>query len=173
MIKQTGKMVVLTELVDQQDVFEDRRHAGAILASMLASYCDSDAIVFAIPAGGVPVAAEITQRLHLPLDVAIASKMLFPWTTEAGFGAIAFDGTQWIKGDSAKLHGDVRGGYQRSVPGAYKLGCDNSANYGEYTGGRTLKSCSLNVEGSCTFNAQKAAVPVNRLTLITCCQYWN
>ena len=96
MIKQTGKMVVLTELVDQQDVFEDRRHAGAILASMLASYCDSDAIVFAIPAGGVPVAAEIAQRLHLPLDVAIASKMLFPWTTEAGFGAIAFDGTQWI-----------------------------------------------------------------------------
>ena len=78
------------------DVFEDRRHAGAILARMLASYWDSNAIVFARPAGGVPVAAEIAQRLHLPLDVATASKMLLPWTTEAGFGAIAFDGTEWI-----------------------------------------------------------------------------
>ncbi|WP_432473409.1 phosphoribosyltransferase [Amphritea sp. HPY] len=105
MIKQTGKMEVLTELVGRLGVFEDRRHAGAILARMLTSYCDSNAIVFGIPAGGVPVAAEIAHRLHLPLDVAIASKMLFPWTTEAGFGAIAFDGTQWINKEYRRYHG--------------------------------------------------------------------
>jgi len=56
----------------------------------------SDAIVLAIPAGGVPVAAEIARRLALPLDLAVVSKILLPWTTESGFGAVAFDGTEWI-----------------------------------------------------------------------------
>jgi len=56
----------------------------------------SDAIVLAIPAGGVPVGAEIARRLALPLDLAVVSKILLPWTTESGFGAVAFDGTEWI-----------------------------------------------------------------------------
>jgi putative phosphoribosyl transferase len=56
----------------------------------------SDAIVLAIPAGGVPVAAEIARRLALLLDLAVVSKILLPWTTESGFGAVAFDGTEWI-----------------------------------------------------------------------------
>jgi len=56
----------------------------------------SDAIVLAIPAGGVPVAAEIARRLALALDLAVVSKILLPWTTESGFGAVAFDGTEWI-----------------------------------------------------------------------------
>jgi len=56
----------------------------------------SDAVVLAIPAGGVPVAAEIARHLALPLDLAVVSKVLLPWTTESGFGAVAFDGTEWI-----------------------------------------------------------------------------
>lgn len=56
----------------------------------------SDAIVLAIPAGGVPVGSEIARRLALPLDVAVVSKILLPWTTESGFGAVAFDGSVWI-----------------------------------------------------------------------------
>ena len=56
----------------------------------------SNAIVLAIPAGGVPVGAEIARRLALPLDLAVVSKILLPWTTESGFGAVAFDGTEWI-----------------------------------------------------------------------------
>jgi predicted phosphoribosyltransferase len=49
--------------------------------------------VLAIPAGGVPVAAVIAERLRIPLDVAVVSKITLPWNTEAGYGAVAFDGT--------------------------------------------------------------------------------
>ena len=60
---------------------------------MLEAYRDSSAMVFAIPAGGVPVAATLAEKLNLSLDVAVVSKITLPWNTEAGFGAVAFDGT--------------------------------------------------------------------------------
>ena len=63
---------------------------------MLTKYKGSDALVLAIPAGGVPVGAAIAHELGLALKVVPVSKVLFPWTTEGGFGAVAFDGTQWI-----------------------------------------------------------------------------
>lgn len=74
-------------------VFRDRRHAGEMLSELLADYRGSDASVLAIPAGGVPVAAELAARLALPLDVAVVSKITLPWNSEAGYGAVAFDGT--------------------------------------------------------------------------------
>jgi len=60
---------------------------------MLAAYHDSDAIVLGIPAGGIPVAATVAAQLGLALDVAVVSKITLPWNTEAGYGAVAFDGT--------------------------------------------------------------------------------
>ena len=74
-------------------VFKDRQHAGEVLAEMLSAYKNSNAIIFAIPAGGVPVGATIAAELKIPLEVAIVSKITLPWNTEAGYGAIAFDGT--------------------------------------------------------------------------------
>jgi len=76
--------------------FKDRPAAGRSVAGMLKQYKDSNAIVLAIPAGGVPVATEIARALGLELQVIPVSKVLFPWTTEGGFGAVAFDGTVWI-----------------------------------------------------------------------------
>lgn len=73
--------------------FRDRPHAGRELAHMLEEFRGSAALVLAIPAGGVPVAAAIAQELGLPLDVVPVSKVLYPWTTEAGYGAVAFDGS--------------------------------------------------------------------------------
>lgn len=93
----------ISRLENQRHVFHDRVHAGEILAGMLAEYRDSDALVLAIPAGGVPVAAVIAGQLGLQLDVLPVSKILYPWTTESGFGAIAYDGTQWIN-DAAVQH---------------------------------------------------------------------
>lgn len=77
-------------------MFADRKAAGAALAGMLQGYHGSGALVLAIPAGGVPVAAEIASRLALPLDLAAVSKVLLPWTTESGYGAVAFDDSVWI-----------------------------------------------------------------------------
>lgn len=64
-----------------------------MLADMLASYRQTDSLVLGIPAGGVPVAAEIARRLALPLDVVVVSKITLPWNSESGFGAVAFDGS--------------------------------------------------------------------------------
>lgn len=83
----------LPELRDRTRVFRDRRHAGNVLAGMLARYEGTRAILFAVPAGGVPVAAAVAARLSLPLEVAVVSKITLPWDTEAGYGAVAFDGS--------------------------------------------------------------------------------
>jgi len=98
-------IVTLPELQDTRFVFEDRQDAGRQLADMLSTWRDSDALVLAIPAGGVPVAAEIARALHLPLDVAVVSKVLLPWTTEAGYGAVAFDGSVWLNQDYLDHYG--------------------------------------------------------------------
>jgi putative phosphoribosyl transferase len=74
-------------------VFGGRAEAGARLAEMLAGYAESGALVLGIPAGGVPVAAVIAEKLALPLDLAVVSKITLPWNTESGYGAVAFDGT--------------------------------------------------------------------------------
>ena len=76
--------------------FRDRTAGGRELARLLAKYRGSDALVLAIPAGGVPVGAAISAPLGLPLEVAPVSKVLFPWTTESGYGAVAFDGSVWL-----------------------------------------------------------------------------
>jgi putative phosphoribosyl transferase len=69
------------------------------MAEMLDAYRQSDAMVLAIPAGGVPVGAVIAQRLNIPLEVAVVSKITLPWNTEAGYGAVAFDGTVRLNDD--------------------------------------------------------------------------
>ena len=84
-------LVNLPEFFDKVRVFRDRQHAGEILADMLREYGSSDAIVMAIPAGGVPVGKVLAEKLNLPFDLAVVSKITLPWNTEAGYGAVAFD----------------------------------------------------------------------------------
>jgi putative phosphoribosyl transferase len=82
----------LREMRDRTLVFRNRRHAGEVLARMLAGKLAEGSRILAIPAGGVPVAAEIAKALGLPLDVAVVSKVTPAWNTEVGYGAVAFDG---------------------------------------------------------------------------------
>lgn len=84
----------LPALRDRMEVFHDRTQAGQILAKMLEPFTQKDSIVIGIPAGGVPVGAVVANRLDRPFDVAVVSKITLPWNTEAGYGAVAFDGTQ-------------------------------------------------------------------------------
>lgn len=100
-----SSLIDLPELRDHCFVFNDRRQAGEILAGMLLEWRDSDALVLGIPAGGIPVAAVLAERLKLDLGVAVASKVLLPWNTEAGYGAVAFDGSTWINPDYVALYG--------------------------------------------------------------------
>lgn len=83
----------LAELRDRTGIFQDRAHAGQILAGLLEPWRLQKPLVLAIPAGGVPVAAEVARSLDCPLDLAVVSKITLPWNSEAGFGAVAWDGT--------------------------------------------------------------------------------
>ncbi len=87
------------ELRNRTAVFSSREHAGEILSEMLMQYKNTEAVVFAIAAGGVPVGAVIASKLQLPLDTAVVSKITLPWNTEAGYGAVAFDGTVRLNED--------------------------------------------------------------------------
>ncbi len=94
-----GNVFDLPELRNSTGIFRDRSDAGLKLSEMLADFADSDAVVFGIPAGGVPVAAPVAKELDLTLDVAVVSKMTLPWNNEVGYGAVAFDGTVMINED--------------------------------------------------------------------------
>ena len=86
-------VIDIPELRDEVYAFADRADAGSTLANMLERYNNTDAVVLAVPAGGVPVGAVIAQCLSLTLDILVVSKITLPWNTEAGYGAVAFDGT--------------------------------------------------------------------------------
>jgi putative phosphoribosyl transferase len=86
------KIFDLPKLRNRVRVFRDRASAGKVLAGMLDEYRGS-AVVMGIPAGGMAVAVEIAKELRLPLDIAVVSKITLPWNSEAGYGAVAFDGT--------------------------------------------------------------------------------
>jgi putative phosphoribosyl transferase len=87
-----GKLLDDPTLRNRSYVFADRAAAGKRLAEMLRDYQGKPLRLFAIPAGGVPVAAGIARALKVPLDLVIVRKIQLPWTTEAGFGALDPDG---------------------------------------------------------------------------------
>ncbi|MEM8829853.1 MAG: phosphoribosyltransferase [Cyanobacteria bacterium P01_G01_bin.19] len=79
----------------------DRIQAGRLLAQQLKpNYADHpDVSILALPRGGVPVAFEIAEILHAPLDVCIVRKLGVPGYQELAMGAIASEGTKVINED--------------------------------------------------------------------------
>ena len=77
--------------------FQDRAEAGRALAHALSRFLGhDDAVVVALPRGGVPVGFEIARALGLPLDVCIVRKLGVPGHEELAFGAIAEGGAYVI-----------------------------------------------------------------------------
>lgn len=64
-------------------------------------------VILAIPSGGVPVGKEVAKILSSPLDLIVVRKIQFPWTTEAGFGAVAADGTVYLGPQSQVLPQEI------------------------------------------------------------------
>ncbi len=96
---QNDDIIELPELRDQVRIFRNRKQAGEVLAQMLEGFRSTETLVMAIPSGGVPVAVVVAEHLRLPLDIAVVSKITLPWNTEAGYGAVAFDGTMRLNED--------------------------------------------------------------------------
>ena len=80
--------------------FLDRHDAGRRLAAALSGLAPADAVILALPRGGVPVAREIAQALGAPLDILAVRKLGAPGNPEFGVGAIA-------EGDVVVVHEEV------------------------------------------------------------------
>ena len=81
--------------------FRDRFEAGEELARILKKRADEfrDALVLALPRGGLPVAYPVAQALGVPLDVFIVRKLGVPGHEELAMGAIASGGVRVLNED--------------------------------------------------------------------------
>jgi putative phosphoribosyl transferase len=73
--------------------FANRVDAGKRLVSELKNLVGKNAIVLAIPRGGVVVGYEIANAFNIPLDVIIPRKIGAPSNPELAIGAMTEDGT--------------------------------------------------------------------------------
>lgn len=79
-------------------IFADRREAGRALAAALEGRPElQDAIVLALPRGGVPVGFEVATALGLPLDILLVRKLGVPGEEELAWGAVAGKGVVVIQ----------------------------------------------------------------------------
>lgn len=68
--------------------FVDRIDAGRQLALALKAYRGEACVVYALPRGGVPVAAEVARALEAPLDLLLVRKIGAPMQPELAVGAV-------------------------------------------------------------------------------------
>jgi hypothetical protein len=91
----TSNIIDLSELREQTHVFQDRTHAGQVLARMLAADNEQSGIILAIPAGGVPVGLLMAESWGLILTWQSSARSPYPgilkpdtepWRLTARFG---------------------------------------------------------------------------------------
>lgn len=85
--------------------FRDRSDAGQQLAAALDGRVEGNAVVLALPRGGVPVAAEVARHLGLPLDVIVVRKLGVPSHPEYAMGAIGELGVRVLDGEVIRATG--------------------------------------------------------------------
>jgi putative phosphoribosyl transferase len=77
--------------------FTDRTEAGRLLGERLARMgLGADAVVLALPRGGVPVGYEVARALRAALDVFVVRKLGVPGHEELAMGAIATGGVRVV-----------------------------------------------------------------------------
>jgi putative phosphoribosyl transferase len=80
--------------------FTDRTEAGQKLAEALAAYKGrKDALVLALPRGGVAVGIEIAKALGLPMDLMLVRKLGVPGDEELAMGALAVEDVCFLNED--------------------------------------------------------------------------
>jgi putative phosphoribosyl transferase len=80
--------------------YKDRLDAGRHLAEHLMRYRNHpEAIVLALPRGGVPVGYGVCKILSLPLDIFVVRKIGVPGREETAMGAIASGGVRVLNKD--------------------------------------------------------------------------
>jgi putative phosphoribosyl transferase len=85
--------------------FDDRTDAGRHLTEFLKRGPQDNAIVLALPRGGVPVGEPLADALNAGLDLALVRKLPIPYSREMGFGAVAIDGSRILNDRVVKHYG--------------------------------------------------------------------
>jgi putative phosphoribosyl transferase len=97
-------------------MFRDRTEAGVKLAEKLGHYRDQgDAIVLALPRGGVVTGFEVARLLGIPLDVLIVRKVGFPGQEELAAGAVSETGSVVLNKDIIAMGGLSEEFLQREI----------------------------------------------------------
>jgi len=73
--------------------FANRQEAGKRLAEELKEFGNNNAVVVAVPRGGVAVAEPVAERLKIPLEVVVPRKIGMPDNPELAVGALSPDGS--------------------------------------------------------------------------------
>ncbi len=74
-------------------MFDDRNHAGEILAEKLAGHNLKKPYILAVPRGGIAVASPIAAKLQAKMGLLIAKKIGHPLSPQVAIGAIMPDGS--------------------------------------------------------------------------------
>jgi predicted phosphoribosyltransferase len=70
-------------------MFINREEAGDLLSEKLLKYkANKDAVVVAIPRGGVPIGYTIAKKLEVPLEIVLSKKIGHPLNKEYAIGAV-------------------------------------------------------------------------------------
>ncbi|HZX44569.1 MAG TPA: phosphoribosyltransferase family protein [Candidatus Nanoarchaeia archaeon] len=77
----------------EETIFKDRVDAGQKLSRVLSKYQNKNLLVLGIARGGAIVGKEVARNLNADFDIIIAKKLPYPDDPEAGFGAVAEDGS--------------------------------------------------------------------------------
>lgn len=85
-------------------MYDNRRQAGEILAAELASRSYADISLFAVPRGGIVVAAPVAERLGVPIGILVTRKIGHPANPEVAIGAVMGDGTAVLDEDLIRAY---------------------------------------------------------------------
>lgn len=88
-------------------MFFDRRDAGLKLGRALKAYKSKKVLVLAIPRGGIEVGYLVAKALKADFNILIVRKLPLPYNPEAGFGAMAEDGTVYMQPDARSWLSDA------------------------------------------------------------------
>ncbi len=96
-------------------MYQNLRQAGEILAAELAARGYQNIRLFAVPRGGVFVAAPVAERLDVPLDILVTRKIGHPANPEVAIGAVMADGTAVLDEDVIRAYAVPREYIDRAI----------------------------------------------------------
>lgn len=105
-------------------MFHNREDAANRLVEALKQYQHEDAVILAVPRGGVPIGKIVADALHFPLDIILTKKIGHPVNKEYAIGAVGINDQFFAKTDgmvprdyvdqeAKKIQANLKERYQR------------------------------------------------------------